>query len=282
MIRRIDSRLFVSWFGVMVVRFIFDRCQKQLLEWCFSLSISDKATLLRFCGWQPWHLHHNAIEAVSFFLLILNADSTANKIFVQLSCGNIVSSSQSCVFCLFLYTEPFVIMSVFFYPARAWIIGGCYVRYGAERAAERVGSNLGVDSIFIHWFGCGGLRWKNLLPFLYQSLQGRAAPDVLLIHGGGTWEISQASVSLQRWRRSSTTSTCSIQARRSSSLASPRDAGWRLVPIQENLKRLLKSVMATYVYCLSGRFVSTLTLSMTLLGCFCMEFISSVGEMTFF
>ena len=67
-----------------------------------------------------------------------------------------------------------------------WIIGDSYVRRGEQRALETMGNNLGVDAAsYIHWFGWGGLRWERLLPFFFQSLQGRAAPDVLLIHCGG-------------------------------------------------------------------------------------------------
>ncbi|CAM4722294.1 unnamed protein product [Leuciscus chuanchicus] len=66
-----------------------------------------------------------------------------------------------------------------------WIIGDSYVRRGAQRAAETMGSNLSLPGVRMCWFGCGGLRWKGLLPFFSHSLRGRAAPDVLLIHCGG-------------------------------------------------------------------------------------------------
>lgn len=65
-----------------------------------------------------------------------------------------------------------------------WIIGDSYVRRGAQRATETIGSNLGLD-LRACWFGWGGLRWRGLLPFFSNSLRGRAAPDVLLIHCGG-------------------------------------------------------------------------------------------------
>ncbi len=182
MICSIDSRMFVSWFGGMVVYFIADRCQKQLLEWCFSLWISDSATLLTVCSWQPWHLHHNATEVSS--LLILPVNSAANTFLYNKVVG-ILYLHVSAVFCLFLYTEPFVIITVFFYLVKVWITCDRYVWRGAERAAETMRSNLGVDGIFVHWFGWGGLRWKNFLPFFYQPPRGRAAPDVLLIHCGG-------------------------------------------------------------------------------------------------
>lgn len=49
-----------------------------------------------------------------------------------------------------------------------WIIGDSYVRRGAERATENMGSNLGPNGS-VYWFGWGGLRWGNLLPFFEQS-----------------------------------------------------------------------------------------------------------------
>ncbi|KAL3042228.1 hypothetical protein OYC64_020217 [Pagothenia borchgrevinki] len=65
-----------------------------------------------------------------------------------------------------------------------WIIGSSYVRREEERARHSMGSNLGLNC-HVWWFGKGGLRWRNLLPFFYQSLRGRTVPDVLLIHCGG-------------------------------------------------------------------------------------------------
>lgn len=35
-----------------------------------------------------------------------------------------------------------------------------YIRCGAQRAIETMGNNFGVDGIYIHWFGWGGMRWK--------------------------------------------------------------------------------------------------------------------------
>lgn len=66
-----------------------------------------------------------------------------------------------------------------------WIIGDSYVRRGAQRAAQTIGSNLSLPGVRVCWFGWGGLRWKGLLPFFSHSLRGRAAPDVLIIHCGG-------------------------------------------------------------------------------------------------
>ncbi|XP_064152341.1 uncharacterized protein LOC135233090 [Anguilla rostrata] len=69
-------------------------------------------------------------------------------------------------------------------PKNVWIVGDSYIRRGEERARKTVGTSLGLDTI-VHWFGWGGLRWESLLPFIHQSLRGRAAPDLLLIHCGG-------------------------------------------------------------------------------------------------
>lgn len=66
-----------------------------------------------------------------------------------------------------------------------WIIGDSYVRRGAQRAAQTMISNLNLPGIRVCWFGWGGLRWKGLLPFFHHSLEGRAAPDVLVILCGG-------------------------------------------------------------------------------------------------
>ncbi|XP_071352809.1 uncharacterized protein [Trachinotus anak] len=61
-----------------------------------------------------------------------------------------------------------------------WIIGDSYVRRGEQRAMQTIGSNLGLDAS-VQWFGSGGLRWRNLLPFFHQSLPGRTLLDVLII-----------------------------------------------------------------------------------------------------
>ncbi|KAM6960343.1 uncharacterized protein LKV04_021904 [Tautogolabrus adspersus] len=65
-----------------------------------------------------------------------------------------------------------------------WIIGDGYVCRGAQRAAETVGHDLGLE-LRICWFGWGGLRWEGLLPFFNNSLRGRSPPDGLIIHCGG-------------------------------------------------------------------------------------------------
>ncbi|CAL8269608.1 unnamed protein product [Arctogadus glacialis] len=62
-----------------------------------------------------------------------------------------------------------------------WIIGDSYVRHGEKRARVTCGPHLGLEAR-VSWFGWDGLRWKTLIPFFLQSLRGRTAPDILLIH----------------------------------------------------------------------------------------------------
>ncbi|CAL8334369.1 unnamed protein product [Arctogadus glacialis] len=66
-----------------------------------------------------------------------------------------------------------------------WIIWDSYVHHGEKRARETCGPHLGLEAR-VSWFGWGGLRWKTLIPFFLQYLRGRTAPDVLLIHCGGS------------------------------------------------------------------------------------------------
>lgn len=46
------------------------------------------------------------------------------------------------------------------------------------------------------WFGWGGMVWRNHLSFFNQCLQGRAVPDVLLVHccGNNLWTIKSVKV----------------------------------------------------------------------------------------
>ncbi|KAF4075302.1 hypothetical protein AMELA_G00232980 [Ameiurus melas] len=67
---------------------------------------------------------------------------------------------------------------------RVWIVGDSYVRRSEARARETMGANLGVASQ-VEWFCRGGMCWGELLYFFKQCLEGRTAPDVLVIHCGG-------------------------------------------------------------------------------------------------
>ncbi|XP_022535127.2 uncharacterized protein LOC111194716 isoform X2 [Astyanax mexicanus] len=69
-------------------------------------------------------------------------------------------------------------------PPTVWIIGDSYIRRGEEIARSSLGGDLGVQAE-VSWFGWGGLRWRDLIPFFNQSLRGKTAPDVLIVHCGG-------------------------------------------------------------------------------------------------
>lgn len=63
-------------------------------------------------------------------------------------------------------------------------MGSSYIRRGEGRAKETMGTNLGLDAQ-VRWYGWGGLRWSQFLPYFHRSLKrGRTPPDVLLIHCG--------------------------------------------------------------------------------------------------
>lgn len=140
-----------------------------------------------------------------------------------------------------------------------WIIGDSYVRRGAQRAAETMGSNLSLPGVRMCWFGCGGLRWKGLLPFFSHSLRGRAAPDVLLIHCGGNdlGEVSSVQLvnamkedlhQLKLWHPgmrimfSAVTQRCRWKA------------GAKPVKINK-AKNFVNSVMSTFVHSLNGAMI---------------------------
>lgn len=61
-----------------------------------------------------------------------------------------------------------------------WIAGDSYVRRGGERAAQTLGTALGLRAR-MEWFGRGGLRWGSLVPYLRWALRGRSVPAILLI-----------------------------------------------------------------------------------------------------
>lgn len=137
-----------------------------------------------------------------------------------------------------------------------WIIGDSYVRRGGERAADTVGRDLSLPGVRVFWFGWGGLRWKQLLSFFSQSLRGRAAPDVLLIHCGGNDLGAVRSVQLVKTMKedlhqlklrhpgmkivlSAVTQRCRWKA------------GANPVKL-DKARRFVNSVMATFVHSLNG------------------------------
>ena len=147
----------------------------------------------------------------------------------------------------------------FLHPVNVWIIGDSYVRRGAERAAETMGDNLGHDNLLVQWFGWGGLRWKSLVPFFRRSLQGRAVPDVLLIHCGGNDLGSVKSVGLVAAMKEDLR-RLHLQYPDMTILFSEltQRCRWRAGDKPAKLdkaRRFVNSVMATFVPCLNGVFV---------------------------
>ncbi|XP_034540073.1 uncharacterized protein LOC117813099 [Notolabrus celidotus] len=140
-----------------------------------------------------------------------------------------------------------------------WIMGDSYVRRGAQRAAETMGSNLGIQGTRICWFGWGGLRWRGLLPFFAHSLRGRTAPDVLLVHCGGNdvGEVSGVKLlnvmkeDLQHLR---------VQHPHMKIILSgiTQRCRWKAVSIPakiEKSRKFINSVMATFLRTLDGALV---------------------------
>ena len=141
-----------------------------------------------------------------------------------------------------------------------WIVGDSYIRRGEQRALETIGNNLGVDAApYIHWFGWGGLRWRSLIPFINQALQGRASPDVLLVHCGGNDLCDISGVKLAsamkedlhqlhlRYPNMKILFSALTQRCRWKAGANPGKIG--------KGRRFVNSVMATYVQSLGGTFV---------------------------
>ncbi|XP_051801616.1 vascular endothelial growth factor C isoform X1 [Acanthochromis polyacanthus] len=140
-----------------------------------------------------------------------------------------------------------------------WIIGDSYVRRGAERAAETMGSNLGIDGVLIHWFSWGGLRWRGVRPFFDQSLRGRAVPDVLLIHCGGNDLRNISSVKLIDAMKEDL-HHLHLQHPGMSIIFSgiAQRCRWKAGANPgkiDKARKFVNSVMATYVQSLSGHFI---------------------------
>ena len=78
----------------------------------------------------------------------------------------------------------FMALSCLSTAKKVWILGDSYVKRSKIRARETLGTNLGVHA-HIQWFGRGGMRWDSILHVFHDCLEGRTAPDMLLIHCGG-------------------------------------------------------------------------------------------------
>ncbi|XP_070405016.1 uncharacterized protein [Nothobranchius furzeri] len=139
-----------------------------------------------------------------------------------------------------------------------WIIGDSYVRRGAQRAAETVGHNLGLPDVCVSWFGWGGLRWKDLLPFFY-SRHGRAAPDVLIIHCGGNDMGVVSSVKLVNMMKEDLHRLHLLHPHMTIIMSSiTQRRRWRagVKPAKiEKARRFVNSVMATFISSLNGAVV---------------------------
>ncbi|XP_070406372.1 uncharacterized protein [Nothobranchius furzeri] len=68
-----------------------------------------------------------------------------------------------------------------------WIIGDSYVRRGAQRAADTLGDNLGLPDVCVSWFGWGGLRWKDLLPFFTPGMEEQLRMSSSFTAAAMTW-----------------------------------------------------------------------------------------------
>lgn len=140
-----------------------------------------------------------------------------------------------------------------------WIIGDSYVRRCAQRAAETLGWNLGLQDACVSWFGWGGLRWKGLLPFFFHCLQGRAAPDVLVLSCGGNDMGVVTSVQLVNMMKEDLHRLHILHPLMSIIFSSitPR-CRWRadVKPAKiDKARRFVNSVMATFISLLNGAFV---------------------------
>ncbi|XP_054588091.2 uncharacterized protein [Nothobranchius furzeri] len=147
---------------------------------------------------SPWTTMNDVQEVTSPATSLTGPATCVTKVELRVSCKALLdrdtlNKSDPCVVLMVQNNGQWVedTMAACVSPTSAtqrsksiWIIGDSYVRRGAQRAAETVGDNLGLPDVCVSWFGWGGLRWKDLLPF-FHSLHGRAAPHVLIIHCGG-------------------------------------------------------------------------------------------------
>ncbi|XP_040211962.1 nuclear factor 7, ovary-like isoform X10 [Rana temporaria] len=70
-----------------------------------------------------------------------------------------------------------------------WIVGNSIISSAAKDAKKfPYGENLGFEpeNVVIHWMGKSGMQWSELLPALREKFAELGAPDVLVIHLGGS------------------------------------------------------------------------------------------------
>jgi lysophospholipase L1-like esterase len=140
---------------------------------------------------------------------------------------------------------------------KVWIVGDSYIRRGEERAKETIGTNLGV-SAHIQWFGKGGMRWDDLLPFFHTCLKRRMAPDVLVIHCGGNDLGCVKSVLLLKAMKRDLHDLHQQFPQMKIMLSSINQRRqWRHAPPEkmDKVRKFVNNVMATFVSCVNGRTV---------------------------
>jgi lysophospholipase L1-like esterase len=140
---------------------------------------------------------------------------------------------------------------------KVWIVGDSYIRRGEERAKETIGTNLGV-SAHIQWFGKGGMRWDDLLPFFHTCLKRRMAPDVLVIHCGGNDLGCVKSVLLLKAMKRDLHDLHQQFPQMKIMLSSINQRRqWRDAPPEkmDKVRKFVNNVMATFVSCVNGRTV---------------------------
>lgn len=119
------------------------------------------------------------------------------------------------------------------------------------------GRNLGLNAL-IQWFGRGGMIWRNVLPYFEQCLQGRAVPDILLVHCGGNdlgktksihlaARIKQDLQDLHRKYPEMKIIFSTITQRNLWRSAQPQKI--------EKARRFINSVMASFISCIDGAIV---------------------------
>nr|XP_054588095.1 uncharacterized protein LOC129153116 isoform X1 [Nothobranchius furzeri]XP_054588096.1 uncharacterized protein LOC129153116 isoform X1 [Nothobranchius furzeri] len=221
---------------------------------------------------SPWTTTNDVQEATSPATSLTGPATCVTKVELRVSCKALLdrdtlNKSDPCVVLMVQNNGQWVedTMAACVSPTSAtqrsksiWIIGDSYVRRGAQRAAETVGDNLGLPDVCVSWFGWGGLRWKDLLPF-FHSLHGRAAPHVLIIHCGGNDMGVVSSVTLVNMMKEDLHRLHLLHPHMTIIMSSiTQRCRWRagVKPAKiEKARRFVNSVMATFISSLNGAVV---------------------------
>ncbi|XP_035477470.2 uncharacterized protein LOC118292840 [Scophthalmus maximus] len=136
---------------------------------------------------------------------------------------------------------------------KVWIVGDSYVRRGERRARE---TNLGM-SARVQWFGKGAQCWNDLLPHFRQCLEGRTAPEVLVIHCGGNDLGHFKSVlllkAMKRDQHDLHQQFPEMKILLSSSIRGSVGGRHRLPAKMDKARKFIDSVMATFILSVNGR-----------------------------